>query len=53
MKCETCKYWEGTPAVGGGNCHRYAPRPSGERTNTTTWPRTDANNWCGEFRERP
>ena len=49
MTCEICKYWNPTPAVGGGSCRRYAPRPSDSKQSQTYWPRTDADASCGEY----
>lgn len=53
MRCDTCKYWTANPEAGGGVCHRYAPRPQDQRYITVNWPRTDANDWCGEWRDNP
>lgn len=51
MNCENCVFWHATPAVGGGNCRRYAPRPSNSKIDRTYWPRTEADALCGEWQE--
>lgn len=51
MACETCVFWHATPTVGGGNCRRYAPRPSNSKIDRTYWPRTEAEALCGEWQE--
>jgi hypothetical protein len=52
MTCADCTYWNETPTVGGGTCHRYAPRPSNSKIDKTYWPRTDAESGCGEWEEK-
>ena len=52
IACETCIFWHPTPGAGGGQCRRYAPRPSDSRLNQTYWPRTEAEAVCGEWQER-
>jgi hypothetical protein len=52
MNCENCAFWNATPTIGGGNCHRYAPRPSNSKFDKTCWPRTEAEAFCGEWQER-
>ena len=53
MKCETCKFWEEGKETGW--CHRHAPSSvivgptEGERPMNTVWPRTGAQEWCGEW----
>ena len=53
--CRNCKYWQATDKnVDLGYCHRYAPRPVAvsplaETSNMdAVWPRTGADEWCGE-----
>lgn len=48
--CSNCYFWAATPAAGGGNCRRYAPRPSNSRLDQTYWPRVSADAWCGEWK---
>lgn len=54
ITCDACRYWQETdgkaePAV--GECRRYAPPPGDGLT--AMWPMTDADDWCGEYAERP
>ena len=54
MKCRTCKFWDETNKSL-GTCHRYAPRPvikEGTESQVSffpVWPRTNAEQWCGEW----
>lgn len=48
MNCGTCTYWVPNPSVGGGNCRRYAPRPS-DSVKPIKWPATEATDFCGEW----
>ena len=52
MQCVTCTYWTPTPGVGGGKCQRYAPKPSYSRIDKAYWPRTDADDVCGEWLQK-
>ena len=52
INCENCAFWVATPTVGGGQCQRYAPRPSNSKLDRTYWPRTDADASCGEYAGR-
>ena len=48
-RCDCCRWWEEaldhSPL---GACHRHAPRPA-ETYSPRNWPRTRADEWCGEF----
>jgi hypothetical protein len=51
MECRNCKYWGGKPDAARHalrDCRRYAPRP-GDRHG---WPRTNPDDWCGEFQHK-
>jgi hypothetical protein len=53
--CARCRYWrrlEANPSQ--GECRRRAPRPvtDGGVHSVATWPVTDPDDWCGEFRDR-
>ena len=50
--CGNCNYWIPTPGVGGGKCCRNAPKPSNSRLDKTYWPRTDAEDVCGEWEQK-
>ena len=43
--CAACAFWFRVNIVT-SECRRYPPRKSG------TWPETDADDWCGEFKRR-
>ena len=45
-RCDCCRWWEAIN-LPIGTCHRHAPRPS--EAHPTHWPRTMADEWCGEF----
>ena len=50
MECQSCKYWGGKIArISMGDCRRYAPRPG----DGHGWPRTNPDDWCGEFERQP
>lgn len=61
MKCEDCKWWDGTGyQLGCGRCRRYPPTfetngmttPEGSMYDigsSPEWPTTNAKDWCGEF----
>lgn len=47
--CRTCRYWRPNvymPATEFGRCRRRAPVVTNEDTR---WPKTEADDWCGEF----
>lgn len=58
MKCEDCRFWQYTQLNGDeekvGICRKNAP--IGKLAKSTDycyeWPRTDYDNWCGEFQEK-
>ena len=52
MTCEECTFWNPTPGPGGGQCRRYAPKPSNSRIDRVYWPRTIEDDVCGEWQER-
>ena len=63
MKCENCKFWDDDLGNNDGICHRYPPQytllmcngpesTSVEDCDQGTWPITDINDWCGEFKEK-
>lgn len=56
IQCGKCKFWEkisDNPAM--GNCRRHAPparvmKPSSETPILgAQWPRTNSDDWCGEY----
>jgi hypothetical protein len=64
MTCGTCRFWNQTHRAGidadkdGGECRRYlstaSERVAGWRGGVVerrVWPRTDADEWCGDYRE--
>jgi hypothetical protein len=55
-RCEVCRFW--VRDNGWGQCHRKAPAPTiicsthdhdVEQKCEPVFPRTPANEWCGEF----
>ena len=48
MQCAKCMYFHAEA----GECHRYAPQPSGQ-DRKAEWPTVAASDWCGEYREDP
>lgn len=59
-RCETCKYWVHSDCdLIYGECHRLPPlreqtlrATEGGVLHVGTWPSTDPNDWCGEWKER-
>jgi len=57
MRCRTCRFWEEINQSL-GRCHRYAPRPrvkegTGNRMSLIPlWPKTKADEWCGDWSVR-
>ena len=48
-RCDVCRSWQAAN-TDVGTCHRHAPQPEGTRgKGRTRWPRTMADEWCGEF----
>ena len=52
--CKMCEYWDEI-----GRCRRQAPTaiPQPTQTGVTrlyvlVWPKTEADDWCGEFKLR-
>ena len=45
-RCDCCRWWEAANPDE-GTCHRHAPRPA--EPHMTNWPKTPADEWCGEF----
>jgi hypothetical protein len=61
VKCENCGYWEffdskETGPTNGkkqGDCRKNAPVCGGTSEYTyVAWPRTNSEDWCGEFKEK-
>ena len=55
MTCENCRFWQSSKSSRRGDCRRYAPRP-GTQVGTqgpARWPRTNHDDWCGEFERKP
>ena len=56
-RCRTCRFWMEWSAIS-GSCRRVAPAPVVKRSRYESqdgdlvWPRTDAEDWCGEWQER-
>jgi hypothetical protein len=58
-KCENCKYWAEKSVIEKlGHCQKYAPRSTlrsplkGTEALDTVWPRTRADDWCGEWQAK-
>lgn len=59
--CWDCRFWESGSAVArvdAGVCHRSPPGiigvyREGRKESHAFWPRTLANQWCGEHRPQP
>lgn len=58
-KCRECRYWEQEDQLKDtGFCRRYAPRSQNINpvdvgsSIDALWPRTNGNDWCGEYSER-
>ena len=52
--CERCKFWKERPTAYVGWCLRYPPMitprdPEDADQDTTDWPFTTPDAWCGEF----
>lgn len=61
MRCRDCRFWYGDDKnpdfPDPHDCRRYAPRPRMVHLDempreAVVWPRTEANDWCGEFMVR-
>ena len=50
--CQDCLFWAATPGIGGGKCQRYAPKPLNSRIDKVYWPRTESEDWCGEWQPK-
>jgi hypothetical protein len=48
--CETCRFWLRTCGVA-GECRKYAPKPGGDPAHRLAWPRTEEDQWCGEYEQ--
>ena len=45
-RCEVCRWWEAVKSSQNlGTCHRHAPTEPSKKHN---WPKTQADDWCGE-----
>jgi len=54
--CSRCLYWRLLDAnPNQGECRRYAPKPDAFESihMMATWPITNIEDWCGEFKELP
>ena len=50
-ECEKCVFWE--LILGDtGLCRRNSPAPPGPNEDAYMWPRTDVEDWCGEFQQK-
>jgi hypothetical protein len=59
VKCSNCKQWSPTISVEdawvSGECRKYAPKPHLSANagmfdvKVTHWPRTENDDWCGEW----
>lgn len=59
--CENCFFWERV-SRSFGRCHRLPPSPyaiprDGPDDNpkgdpVISWPKTEANDWCGEWQQK-
>lgn len=57
--CKDCHWWGdfGDVSTNEGRCHRNAPLPISIKDDDDPgpkgyWPWTQADDWCGEFKER-
>ncbi len=53
--CKNCYFWKAWPtAPEAGTCQRYPPLPDQRQDadRSHTFPRTLAQEWCGEFQDR-
>lgn len=57
-RCDNCRFWDKD-----GRCHRHAPPANTPVAadhqsvlwygDVAVWPKTDQNDWCGEFQPSP
>lgn len=65
-RCDACLHWlaapDSFPGEPQGQCHRHAPRPamlalllreSAAADDQVQWPRTYADDWCGQWQPPP
>lgn len=58
MECKNCKYFRTWVTLQTkGDCHRYPPifvevNNSTDEFHEFTFPATNINDWCGEFKEK-
>jgi hypothetical protein len=46
--CSSCRFW--FPTVGpAGECRKFAPKPGNDPAHRLQWPRTESDQWCGQF----
>ncbi len=48
--CKTCRFWDSGDRW--GECKRRAPASMTDQV-WGQWPKTSADNWCGDFEETP
>ncbi len=49
--CENCRWWL-DEKDGAGQCRRHTPTVDVIGPKYPTWPVTDYNHWCGEWRDK-
>lgn len=52
--CRNCKFWVRSERFSHGNCHLNPPvgsSPSQLDGQKGVWPRSNQNDWCGQFEE--
>ena len=57
--CENCRFFSPNYKQSGGDCRRYAPKPTNVMDSDehhrayTYWPEMSPDDWCGEFQWHP
>lgn len=49
ITCATCAWWAQIDDSDLGQCRLYAPRPKDHNRDSTRWPVTGDDDWCGEW----
>lgn len=49
ITCSTCAWWAQIDDSELGQCRLHAPRPRDHNRDSTRWPITAEDDWCGEW----
>jgi len=52
-KCLECHYWEPIDSKDTGECRFNPPTLTVKGRATNCWPKTNGEDWCGQFKKTP